>query len=80
MQAIMLKHPDLVGRTTQASPDDVIIIKGEKPVYPTAPEPQPVAVIAQTPAAQAAMASRQAAINASLSGKVDKETGRPRKF
>lgn len=44
------------------------------------PPPEPVAVIAQTPAAAAAMASRNQAINESLAGKVDKTTGRPRKF
>lgn len=42
--------------------------------------PAPVAVIAQTPATTAAMNSRQQAINESLAGKVDKNTGRPRKF
>ncbi len=41
---------------------------------------QPVAVIAQTPQAVAAMNSRQIAINESLAGKVDKTSGRPRKF
>ena len=39
-----------------------------------------VEVIAQTPAAAQAMASRQQAINESIAGKVDKLTGRPRKF
>lgn len=43
-------------------------------------EPQPVAVIAQTQAAAAAMASRQQAIAESIAGKTDKTTGRPRKF
>jgi hypothetical protein len=41
-------------------------------------EPAPVEVIAQTPAAQAAMLSRQAAINSA--GKIDKNAERPRKF
>lgn len=36
--------------------------------------------IAQTPATASAMASRQQAIAESLAGKVDKQTGRPRKF
>ncbi len=40
----------------------------------------PVAVVAQTPAAVQAMNSRQQAINESMAGKVDKSTGRPRKF
>ncbi len=42
--------------------------------------PIPVENIAQTPAAQAAMASRQSAIAESMAGKVDKVSGRPRKF
>lgn len=45
-----------------------------------APPPAPVEVIAQTPAAIQAMASRQQAIMASMTGTVNKETGRPRKF
>lgn len=44
------------------------------------PPPEPVAVIAQTPAAMAAMASRQQAISESIAGRVNKDTGRPRKF
>ena len=40
----------------------------------------PVEQVAQTPAAMAAMASRETAIAESLAGKVDKTTGRPRKF
>lgn len=44
------------------------------------PTPEPVAVVAQTPATVAALNSRQEAINAALSGKVDKVSGRPRKF
>lgn len=42
--------------------------------------PEPVAVIAQTQATAAAMASREAAIQASIAGKVDKVSGKPRKF
>lgn len=45
-----------------------------------APAPTPVTVVAQTPAAMAAMASREAAINESMQGKTNKDTGRPRKF
>lgn len=41
---------------------------------------QPVAVVAQTPAAIAAMNSRNIAIQESIAGKTDKVTGRPRKF
>lgn len=40
------------------------------------PPPSPVAVIAHTPAAAAALASRAEA----MAGKLDKDTGRPRKF
>lgn len=50
------------------------------PEMPPIPEPQPVAIIAQTPAAVAAMNSRAQAIAASINGKTDKATGRPRKF
>lgn len=42
--------------------------------------PEPVEVIAHTPAAAAAMASRQQAIAESIAGKIDKVTGRPKKF
>lgn len=42
--------------------------------------PEPVAVIAQTPMAMAAMESRQRAISESIAGKTDKTTGRPRKW
>src|SRR4051812_23195784 len=48
--------------------------------HPALPPPPPVAVIAQTPEAQAAMASRQAAINQALSGKPEKGQTSPRKF
>lgn len=40
----------------------------------------PVAVVAQTAATQAALASRATAIAEAIAGKVNKETGRPRKF
>lgn len=43
-------------------------------------DPPQVEVVAQTPLAQAAMNSRQQAIAESIAGKVDKTTGRPRKF
>lgn len=42
--------------------------------------PKPVEVVAQTPATIAALNSREQAIAASMAGKVDKETGRPKKF
>lgn len=41
---------------------------------------QQVEVIAQTPQTAAAMASRQQAIAESIAGKVDKTTGRPKKW
>lgn len=50
----------------------------EAPIMP--PVPEPVAQIAQTPATAAAMNSRHEAIAASLAGKVDKISGRPRKW
>lgn len=46
-------------------------------VFPPSTQP---AIVAQTPAAMQAMNSRNQAISESLSGKVDKTTGRPRKF
>lgn len=46
----------------------------------TTAELPPVAIVAQTPAAVAAMNSRSQAIAESMAGKVDKNTGRPRKF
>lgn len=63
-QAILARNPDLVA----AMP------------MPAVPEPQPVAVVGQTPAAIAALNSRQQAINNAIGGKTDKETGRPRKW
>lgn len=67
MQRLMEKYPDLV--------------PGEAPKpEPIEPNPTPVAVVAQTPQTAAAMQSRAEAIAASMSGKVDKVTGRPRKF
>lgn len=50
------------------------------PVMPPIPEPMPVTQVAHTPAAAAAMNSRNAAISASIAGKVDKTTGRPKKW
>ncbi len=43
-------------------------------------KPETVAVIAHTPAAQAAMQSRQEAISAALSGKPEKGATKPRKW
>lgn len=55
-------------------------IMARNPDLIPAPAPIPIDAIAQTPAAAAAIASRQQAINESLAGKTDKATGRPRKF
>lgn len=44
------------------------------------PPIEQVAHIAQTPATAAAMNSRNSAIAESIAGKIDKQTGRPRKF
>jgi hypothetical protein len=44
------------------------------------PPEEPVTVVAQTPETAAAMISRQTAIAESIAGKVDKVTGRPRKW
>ncbi len=47
---------------------------------PVMPPVEPVAQIAHTPAAAAAMNSRNAAIAESIAGKIDKTTGRPKKW
>ena len=44
------------------------------------PPPVPIAMVAQTPATTAALNARQQAISEAMSGKVDKETGAPKKF
>lgn len=49
------------------------------PIMPPIPE-QPVTQVAQTPMAVAALNTRNQAINESLAGKIDKATGRPKKF
>jgi hypothetical protein len=50
------------------------------PMKASQDDPLPVAVVAQTAATMAAMNSRQQAIGESMAGKVDKTTGRPRKW
>ncbi len=62
--ALMAKHGDILAVATPEMP----------------PIEQPVTQVAQTPAAQAAMNSRNAAISQSISGKIDKVTGRPKKW
>lgn len=74
MQAIMLRNPDLAQGTFEAvALETIAAAKG-------AAEPRTVAIIAQTPAAAAAMASRQQAIRTSISGKPEKGLTSPRKF
>lgn len=60
-----------------------------KDIEQASPQPRPsiqpiaapqVAQVAQTPAAQAALAQRQALINEAMSGKLNKDTGRPNKY
>ena len=53
----------------------IIDAQAQKP-----PPPSPVVVIAQTPAATAALADRQAAVAAQISGKPEKGRTSPRKF
>lgn len=60
----------------QAPSMQAIMARNPDLIAPSAP----VAVVAQTPAAMAAMASREQAISESMMGKTNKETGRPRKF
>ncbi len=82
MQAIMLRNPDLI-----QGPGGTGLVKeysGDTPPPPTyiipAPEPQPVAIIAQTPAAVNAMNERAATIRQGMSGKPEKGRTSPRKF
>jgi hypothetical protein len=50
------------------------------PAAPPAEVPAPVAIVGQTPAAQAALLERQAAIAGAISGKPEKGRTSPRKF
>lgn len=68
-QALLVKH----GMASYTLPEPPITI-----VPPQAVSPPVVSVIAQTPAAQAAIESRNAAMTGK--GKHDPNTGRPRKF
>ncbi len=52
----------------------------DAPVMPPVIEPQPVAQVAQNPITAAAMNKRNSAISDSIAGKVDKQTGRPKKW
>ncbi len=64
--ALMAKHGDIPSE--------------EAPVMPPIPPVQPVTHVAQTPAAQAALHSRNSAISTSISGIPEKGATRPRKF
>ncbi len=68
--------PHLIGQ----APSTVAAMARHPDLAAALEPPQPVAVIAQTPAAQAAVAARQEAINSALSGKVEKGRTSPRKF
>ena len=70
MQAIMARNPDLSGAIQVPDAYNTITV---------ATAPEPVAVIAQTPAAVAALNSRQQAINEAMSGKANASGGK-RKF
>lgn len=78
-QDAMMKHPDLIAQmqTQPPRPDEQRIIDAQmqKPV-----EAEPVAVIAQTPATQAALAARQETINQAVNGKPEKGKTAPRKW
>ncbi len=77
MQRIMERNPDLLPQQFTGPPHD----QEQRDLEALQQRaPQPVAVIAQTPAAVAAINSRQQAISESMAGKVDKVSGRPRKF
>jgi len=74
-QAILARNPDLMAQSAGASS-----VVPAQVIATTTPPQAPVVQIAQTQATMQAMASRNQAINESLSGKVDKTTGRPRKY
>ncbi len=69
-----------VGISSQAPSTQAILDRNPDLAAVASAQPPAPVDIAQTPAAAAAMASRNQAISESLSGKVDKVTGRPRKF
>ncbi len=81
MQAIMLRNPDLVPGPGGAGMIEKFSGDPPPPTYIVpAPEPAPVAVIAQTPAAVNAMNERAATIRQGMSGKPEKGRTSPRKF
>lgn len=73
--------PVVVGGSVQSASTAALLAKHPDLVAQMNAAPAaPVAVIAQTPAAVAAMNSRQTAINEALSGKAEKGRTSPRKF
>ncbi len=82
-----IPYPGLRHDKTQQAPSTLALMAkhGDIGCIPPGPLPElpfvePVAIVAQTPATVAALQSREAAISAALSGKIDKVSGRPRKF
>lgn len=65
-QALLAKHPDLAAAITKSQETTIAMAQEIKP------EPAPVEVVAQTPAAMAAMESRNKMIRDSMSGKRSK--------
>lgn len=76
LDAIELLAPAPRAPTVMPSPR----LSGDLSHIPAHIASDPVVEVGQTAAAQAALASRQQAIAESIAGKVDKTTGRPRKF
>lgn len=75
----------LVSKQLQQAPSTLALMAkhGDIEVTPPPempPVPEPVTHIAQTPATAAAMNSRNEAIAQSIAGKIDKVTGRPKKW
>lgn len=68
--------PHLVGQ----APSTIAAMMKHPDLASPIPEPPPVAVIAQTPAAMAAVNARADAIAAGMSGKPEKGRTSPRKF
>jgi hypothetical protein len=78
-RAMLEKHPDLMV-TMQRAAESKVKIVAAIPAEEPKPEPAPVAQIAQNPVTMSAMQKRNETIALAMSGKVDKETGRPRKW
>lgn len=76
---VPLLRPNVSSGVVQAASTQAILERNPDLAAVLTP-PVPVEHVAQTPAAVAAINSRNQAISDSMSGKVDKVTGRPRKF